>query len=352
MDSVYEASFRELLEIKKRLLQSCTMAETILTEIPDGILLITEDGHISTCNAQAKEILGIPGELSILNQPFTKFFPEDFFGFSICELLTQNCKQQTLRLTLSQGDKQRDVEIFVRKRLHHALFLLIRDRSEYRQLEHAVERYRTISELGKVTATLAHEIRNPLNGIAGFAYLLKEELSSPHHQRMLTAIIEGTRSLNNLVSSMLEYTKPQLLQLKRVDLQDIFNHLIPLLSITFPSCCFIRESSDPLPRSVDPDRLYSAIWNLVKNAAEETEAPFYLTLHSSGNISVKNPGTLSEQVRKKLFTPFFTTKPTGNGLGLAEAQKIMRLHGGDIHVEANDGMVTFILTLPNPAIQL
>lgn len=78
---------------------------------------------------------------------------------------------------LIKNDQDRDVEIFVRKNpLNGFLFLLIRDRSEYKQLENVIERYKNIAELGKMTATLAHEIRNPLSGIAGFASLLKEEL--------------------------------------------------------------------------------------------------------------------------------------------------------------------------------
>lgn len=197
-----------------------------------------------------------------------------------------------------------------------------------------------------MTATLAHEIRNPLSGIAGFASLLKEELPSPRHQRMLSSIIDGTRSLNTLVSSMLEYTKSQPLNLKAIDLQDFFSSLIPLLSITFPFCKFERETSASIVRSIDPDRMNSVVWNLVKNAAEATESPIMLTLHTSGDISVTNPGQLPQEVFDKLFIPFFTTKAQGNGLGLAEALKIMRLHGGDIHVENANAQVTFTLKLP------
>ncbi|ADZ18963.1 two-component system sensor histidine kinase NtrB [Chlamydia psittaci] len=335
------------MEIKSRITQSYKEADTILTAIPDGIILISEVGNILICNSQAREILGIPDELEILHKPFTDFFPETFFGFSLNEALLSLPSPKTLRLTLSKNDQDRDVEIFVRKNsLNGFLFLLIRDRSEYKQLENVIERYKNIAELGKMTATLAHEIRNPLSGIAGFASLLKEELPSPRHQRMLSSIIDGTRSLNTLVSSMLEYTKSQPLNLKAIDLQDFFSSLIPLLSITFPFCKFERETSASIVRSIDPDRMNSVVWNLVKNAAEATESPIMLTLHTSGDISVTNPGQLPQEVFDKLFIPFFTTKAQGNGLGLAEALKIMRLHGGDIHVENANAQVTFTLKLP------
>ncbi|AHK63805.1 Sensor histidine kinase RcsC [Chlamydia avium] len=341
------SSTHELIEIKARITQSYKQADAILTSIPDGIILLSELGNILIFNSQAREILGIPENLHILEKPFTDFFPDTFFGFSISDALNSLSLPKTLRVTLSKNNQDYDTEIFVRRNSSNGyLFILIRDRSEYKQLENAIERYRNIAELGKMTATLAHEIRNPLSGIAGFAALLKEELTSSRHQRMLSSIIEGTRSLSTLVSSMLEYTKSQPLNLKIIDLQDFFSSLIPLLSITFPTCQYERETTIPLIRSIDPDRINSVVWNLVKNASEATELPMTLTLHASGDISVTNPGQLSPSVMDKLFTPFFTTKPRGNGLGLAEALKIMRLHGGDIHVKNSQKNVRFTLKIP------
>ncbi|ANH78384.1 two-component system sensor histidine kinase NtrB [Candidatus Chlamydia sanziniae] len=348
----YEAasSTHELLEIKARITQSYKEADTILTAIPDGIILLSEVGTILIFNSQAREILGIPEHQEILHKPFVEFFPDTFFGFSMSESLQSLKLAKTLRLSLCKEAIEKELEIFIRRNeINGYLFIQIRDRSEYKQLENAIERYKNIAELGKMTATLAHEIRNPLSGIAGFASLLKEELTFTRHQRMLSAIISGTQSLNNLVSSMLEYTKSQPLNLKTVDLQDFFSALMPLLSASFPTCCFERKSTESLLRSIDPDRMNSVIWNLVKNAIETGEKPVTLTLRPTGEIAVANPGELSPAVLDKLFTPFFTTKVQGNGLGLAEARKIMRLHGGDIELESTSPIVTFILKLPQHA---
>lgn len=341
------SSTLELIEIKDRITQSYKEADAILSSIPDGVILLSELGNILIFNIQARTILGIPEELEMIGKPFETFFPETFFGFSFKEALRSLSTPKTLRMTLSKNNQDCDAEVFIKKNTNGYLFILIRDRSEYKQLEHAIERYRNISELGKMTATLAHEIRNPLSGIVGFASLLKEELTSPRHQRMLDSIIQGTRSLNTLVSSMLEFTKSQPLHLKITDLQEFFTSLTPLLSVSFPTCQFKREVSTPIIRSIDPDRLNSVIWNLVKNAAEASAQAITLTLHHSGDISVMNPGTLPPEIMDKLFTPFFTTKRSGNGLGLAEALKIMRLHGGDIHVENTAGYTTFILKIPH-----
>lgn len=341
------SSPEELLEIKSRITQSYNEANTILKSIPDGILLISQEGEILICNSQAKEILGIPEDLDILKQPFSNVFPDTFFGFSLQQALDSFPVPKTLRLSLRHDAIEKEIELFVRRNESNGyLFIQIRNSSEYKQLESAIERYKNIAELGKMTATLAHEIRNPLTGIAGFASLLQEELSSPRHQRILASIISGTRSLNTLVSSMLEYTKSQPLNLKTIDLQELFSSLIPSLSVAYPSCIFTRDSSLPLLRSIDPDRILSAIWNLVKNAFEASESTITVSLLASGDISVSNPGELSTDVKEKLFTPFFTTKVHGHGLGLAEVQKTMRLHGGEVFVESKASMITFILKLP------
>ncbi|WP_100934550.1 two-component system sensor histidine kinase NtrB [Candidatus Chlamydia corallus] len=337
----------ELLEIKARITQSYKEASAILTAIPDGIILLSETGIFLICNSQAREILGLSENLEILNKSFTDVLPDTCLGFSIHETLKSLKVPKTLRLSLCQDSKEKEVELFIRKNeITGYLFIQIRDRSDYKQLENAIERYKNIAELGKMTATLAHEIRNPLSAIVGFASILKKEISSARHQRMLSSIISGTRSLNNLVSSMLEYTKSQPLNLKIINLQDFFSSLIPLLSVSFPKCKFVREGSQPLFRSIDSDRMNSVVWNLVKNAVETGNSPITLTLHISGEISVTNPGVISSEIVEKLFTPFFTTKRDGNGLGLAEAQKIIRLHGGDIHLKQGASTVSFSITLP------
>ncbi|WP_082196844.1 two-component system sensor histidine kinase NtrB [Chlamydia suis] len=333
----------ELLAIRARVTQSYREAQTILASIPDGIILLSECGEIVTCNSQVRSILGIPEDIQLVHRMFHEFFPDTFFGFSVQEALNKEIPPKTIRLTLSQDLSHKEIEVFVRKNLSNKfLFLLIRDRSDYRQLEQAIEKYRSISELGKIAATLAHEIRNPLTGISGFAAILKEELSSERHQRMLNVIIEGSRSLNSLVSSMLEYTKIRPLNLRSIDLQDFFSSLIPELSLTFPSCTFKRTLSSPSFRSIDPDRLRCVIWNLVKNAAEASDDEIFLELHDKG-FSVTNTGTLPLNIQEKLFLPFFTTKPQGNGLGLAEAHKIMRLHGGDLVFSNQDNLIVFTL---------
>ena len=336
-------SNNELLEIRARVTQSYREAQTILISIPDGILLLADSGEILICNPQARAILGIPENIQLVKRTFHDFFPDTFFGFSVQEALEKEIPPTTIRLTLSQKLSHKEVEVFVRKNSSNGfLFLLIRDRSDYRQLEHAIEKYRSISELGKIATTLAHEIRNPLTGISGFATILKQELSSDRHQRMLNAIIEGTRSLNSLVSSMLEYTKIQPLNLRSIDLQAFFSSLIPELSLAFPSCTFKRTLLSPMLHSIDPDRLRCVIWNLVKNAVEASNEEVFLELHERG-FSVTNTGTLPVNVQDKLFIPFFTTKPHGNGLGLAEAHKIMRMHGGDLIVSNKDNLITFTI---------
>ncbi|WP_213318701.1 two-component system sensor histidine kinase NtrB [Chlamydiifrater volucris] len=345
----------ELDSIISRLKKSSRETEYILSSIPDGIFLISENGAITVCNTEAKTILGFPENYPLLHQSFFDIFPDSFLGFSVSEALKHLPAPKTVALNLEDGELSKDLEIFVRRCGGNDLddspylFVMIRDRSMYKQLENALERYKNISEIGRLAATVAHEIRNPLTGIEGFASLLREELTSPRHKRMAQSIVDGTRSLNSLVSSILEYTRPNPLNLKTTNLSDFISSLHPLLSSSFPSYKQEIKVSTPITKSIDPDRMKSVLWNLVKNACEASypNAPVVLSLEENGDISVTNQGeNIPPEVQKNLFTPFFTTKSSGNGLGLPEAKKVISMHGGEIVVSSTNNVTAFVIKIP------
>ncbi|WP_213358057.1 two-component system sensor histidine kinase NtrB [Chlamydiifrater phoenicopteri] len=345
----------ELSAIVSRLKKSSRETEYILSSIPDGIFLIAQNGSITVCNTEAKTILGFPENYPLLHQSFFDVFPDAFLGFSVSEALKNLPTPKTVALNLEEGGLSKDLEVFVRRCGGNDLddspylFIMIRDRSMYKQLENALERYKNISEIGRLAATLAHEIRNPLTGIEGFASLLKEELSSPRHKRMAQSIVDGTRSLNSLVSSILEYTRPNPLNLKATNLIDFITSLEPLLTSTFPSYKQEIKAKDSIIKSMDPDRIKSVLWNLVKNACEAAYpgTSVVLCLEENGDISVTNQGeTIPSEIFKNLFTPFFTTKASGNGLGLPEAKKVMNMHGGEITVSSVNDVTSFVIKIP------
>ncbi|MEG0037498.1 MAG: histidine kinase dimerization/phospho-acceptor domain-containing protein [Victivallaceae bacterium] len=335
--------------LKNRLQISHRETENVISLIPDGILLINHAERIFVCNAAARAILDLPTGIETKDYHFSHFFKDDLFGFSVSQMLKNPEKPKTFCLTFSNHYETKDVEVFVRS-YENGLFILIRDRSSYKQLEQSLEKYKSIAELGQMVATLAHEIRNPLTGIEGFAGILEEELLNPRHKKMIRSVIEGTRSLNYLVSSMLQYTHIPSLTLYPTNICDFITKLLPLFEAPFSSGrLFFNIENPTVVRSIDKDRFQSVLWNLIKNAFEASlpNKTIVITLTNDGDIIITNEGDPIPQDKiNQLFVPFFTTKPDGNGLGLAESLKVIRMHGGNIVVKSMTEQTSFIIKLP------
>ncbi len=221
------------------------------------------------------------------------------------------------------------------------MLLLLNDRTELKQLETSVQQSDRLKELGEMAATLAHEIRNPLGGIEGFASLLKRELKKPDEQRMIDAILEGSHTLNALVTNVLEYARPLMLHFVPTDLAILLHETTELAKANGHVCKV--TIAKPRITSTDPKRMQLVLLNLIRNAYEAGSAHVEIVLTKNGTIQVKDQGEgIEPEQLKKIFTPIFTTKTTGTGLGLPEACKVMRAHGGHIIVDSKVGKGTCI----------
>jgi len=199
-----------------------------------------------------------------------------------------------------------------------------------------------------MAATVAHEIRNPLGGIEGFAALLERDLASqPKMQAMATQIVQGARSLNHIVARLLDFTRPVSLTLRRARFGQIADMALAVLEQEMrghePRVTLVRDYSDDDTVTVDFERMYGVVLNLVRNAWQAMREPGEIAVRVYGNgdavaLSVRDTGCgMTEEVRQNLFSPFFTTKETGTGLGLSIVRKIVEAHGGSIEVESEPG---------------
>lgn len=213
--------------------------------------------------------------------------------------------------------------------------------------------------LGEMAAQVAHEIRNPLGGIKGFASLLKRDLADhPQMEQMADYIIEGTDNLNRLVGQILHYARPLQPHLEKVDLiavlKELKLHIAADESINRHNITLAIDTAfEELFLSLDPSLFKAAMLNLIVNAAQAMPDGGALSIciqkkfgHAVLTITDTGIG-ISEENLAKIFSPFFTTKSEGNGLGLAETQKIIQAHKGTIEVASTVGKgTTFIIKLP------
>ncbi|MCA9319916.1 MAG: PAS domain S-box protein, partial [Planctomycetes bacterium] len=236
---------------------------------------------------------------------------------------------------------------------------VLTDRTVATRLREQVSRLDTLAALGEMAAGVAHEIRNPLNGIEGFAALLERAVSKGVTDAGLTRyadnIRRGVREVNTIISNLLTFASPDSIRSGRVDLSALLQGIIDEVRGSHATAKtirghFPREGCEDVPG--DAIKLKIVFVNLIKNAVEAagieghvdvllelSERSFLVTVRDDG------PG-LAPTMRDKLFRPFSTDKPDGTGLGLAIANKLVSLHGGGIEaLEAAQGC-TFRVTLP------
>lgn len=338
--------------------------ETILNHISQGILFIDLNGIVTTYNAAAQQILQIP-EKDFLFHLFNEQFEDRFLGFSLQEAFaTKQCPKTTF-LSWSRGGQLIELEVeatFVAMSQQtysaaqqstaslpiQGLLVLLRDLTKFRRLQQVANRNDRLKDLGELAAHLAHEIRNPLGGIKGFAALLQQELKDrPDLQQMASYIVQGSDELNQFVSHVLQYARPFQLHLENVDLIPLIEEVKQLMQadpnwnsqIDFA----IHSSAASLILPIDIHLFKSALYNIFLNAAQAMPQGGRLSVILESDSSwmtlhIKDTGIgISKENLPKIFSPFFTTKETGNGLGLAEVHKVIQAHQGWIEVQSELG---------------
>jgi two-component system nitrogen regulation sensor histidine kinase GlnL len=245
--------------------------------------------------------------------------------------------------------------------------MVLRDLTPIKRLQEEVRRADRLATMGTLASGLAHEIKNPLGGIRGAAQLLQRETLSPDSQECLGIIIKESDRVNHLITELLSFSKPKNLRMEPVNLNEILDETISLESVrTEKRIKFIREYDPSLPPvSADAHSLKQVLVNMFKNASEalpETGGEIRVRSRIDTNYKIReatdakgerstrmvvaeisdNGAGISKENLEKIFTPFFTTKDEGHGLGLAMSQRIVNEHGGFLRVESREGKGTTV----------
>ena len=236
---------------------------------------------------------------------------------------------------------------------------IIRDVSERYALQRQVAQNERLALIGEMAAGIAHELRTPLTSIRGFVQYLQGSSDPREWQEYGSIIIREVDGLNRIVSELLDLVRPLPLHFLPIDLNALVEEALLLAPENAGEAPIeiVRELDPDLPPVwADPGRIKQVLLNILVNAVQAisgrgqirirtsvTEGKLRLSIHDSG---CGIPATLRERV----FDPFFSTKPSGTGLGMAIARRIVESHQGSIEIDSVEGQGCSV-TLVLPVVQ-
>lgn len=347
---------------------SRSLTQQLFANLPIGIFTTAPDGVITLSNRHAEHNFKIPaggrGKSSIHDYRLTDWrglMAEADKGAPVLErettLALPGGRNYPVSITVSRisdGDGNDSGYLFI-----------IRDLAEVKKLQKQLRLSERLSALGSMAAGVAHEIRNPLSTIKGYAtYLAGKFRQDDPASETARMMIQEVERLNRVVSDLLSVARAGRINTSPSEPLSVLEHAVRLAQPEAEAkrvALSLDASADSLPASVimDSDKIIQALLNLLINAVQATEPDGSVKVSAGVNeghggdpdsvyFSVSDTGKgMTHEETAQVFTPYFTTKASGTGLGLTIAHGIVEQHGGDISINSAPGRgSTFTVTIP------
>jgi len=348
--------------VDRMLARMKSYTENVVESMADGLISIDGEGKIVTVNRQADAILG-SGRERLEGKNITEILGDgvgEILGPPEGRVLVRDREMEVVRgqggripLSLSAAPLRDDAGREL------GSVLLIKDLREIRDLQEKVRRSERLASLGRLAAGVAHEIRNPLSSIRGFAqYFQKRFSGQAEEEGYASVMIKEVDRLNRVITELLDFAGPKEPRRERQPIEAIVDHALKLLApdLDARKVAVAKEYEPGLPPiPVDRDQLSQVFINILLNAiqsmGEEGEIRVVLRRRvppPGVEVIVTDTGAgIPADDLEKGFGPFFSRKRKGTGLGLAIVHQIVTGHQGEIDVESEAGRgTTFRITLP------
>lgn len=324
--------------------------QLVVDNMADGLLSIDIQGRIVSCNLLGMNLLGLDkGAVRGVDLAHHIDFKDSGIGDTLAgcgpvmdrEIQHRNATGETIPLGVSvtpipdEGHGCRGAVI------------VLRDLREIKWLEEKLRRSEKLAAIGELAAGVAHEIRNPLSAIRGFAQFLENNVlkERPTEQEYARIMVTEIDRINRVVTDLLTFSRPLETVEAPTDVAALLDHVVRLVSADARSKdVTLRQSAtgDLSGLRLDGNQMTHALLNLLLNAQQAVEDGGTIELDARREpadgqlrISVTDDGPgIPAAERKRIFNPFYTTRKKGTGLGLAIVQKITENHHGDIRVES------------------
>lgn len=349
-------------QTKASLTKIKAFSENLVENMPVGLLTIDVTGMVTAMNPSAASILKIEG--SRIPEHHSSVLPEEISEF-IANIEDNERVHPATLLECRVGGLSQFLDISAAPFYNSSgeisgHMILIKDMTELRHLQNEVVRSQKLATVGKLAAGVAHEIRNPLSSIKGFATYFKERYKErADDQEIATIMIQETDRLNRVVSQLLEFARPAKPAPRETGVREFISETLFLLKRQAQAGeVVINMDPDSFPETgcFDPDMMRQVLLNLYLNSLDALGDGGVLSVgvtrdESKLVITVADNGCgINEDVIGQIFDPYFTTKSTGTGLGLAITNSIVESHGGEIKIASSPGLGTEVsVILPQPA---
>jgi two-component system nitrogen regulation sensor histidine kinase GlnL len=349
-------------------------SDAVLDALPHPVIMVSADGGISTANAAAESFF--EASLPLLRRhKLRELVP---FGSPLLALIEQvrmrgaavNEYKVDLGTPRNAGERLVDLHVAPVPERTGDIVVMLQERTIADKMDRQLTHRGAARSVIALAAMLAHEIKNPLSGIRGAAQLLEQSVGD--EDRSLTRLIcEEADRIVKLVDRMEVFTDERPVKREPVNIHVVLEHVKRLTqSGVARHIKFIEEYDPSLPSVLaNRDQLIQVFLNLVKNAAEaigesETDGEIHLSTAFRPGVRLSLPGSkarvalplefcvrdngpgVPDDLIPHLFDPFVTTKPSGSGLGLALAAKIIGDHGGIIECESQSRRTIFRVLMP------
>jgi|GEM_PF-550646 len=329
----------------------------VLAAVRSAVAVVTPEGSVGAVNPAATSLVGRDPCLG-----------EDWNGWvshlsqELSQALVQGAtagragNSRTCQVHQSSGPGEPEVlwSVDTQPLIGGGAVIVVQDLSDYAQWQSERNRLARLAEIGQMTAAIAHEIRNPLTGIAAAAQMIR--LDQECAEEFSSVIEEEAYRLNALCDEFLAFARPIRLLRTPMQLSEVVTRVSRREEAVFHSLGIRLELEiDPCEPmiSMDPSRMDQVLTNLVLNARQvSTEGKHVTVSVGQGTVAVSDQGPgMDADHLGRLFTPFFTTKPQGTGLGLSTVRKLVEAHGARIEARSEPGAgACFTVTFPKEAL--
>ena len=331
LDQVHAQRHRELAE------KACLASrlQNLLDLLPGGVVVLDGNGVVREANPAARELLGEPLEGQLWRDLIRdRFAPRD---------------DDYHEVSLRSG---RRVSLATRSLLGEpGQIILINDQTETRQLQSQLARHERLSALGRMVASLAHQIRTPLSTAMLYAsHLHDQDLPAAQRQRFGERLSGRLKAMEHQVRDMLLFAKGDLPLEDRVSVEQLFDALQvdagPLVEANAAACRWDNRCPPGLALKCNRDTLVGAITNLIYNAIQAGGDAARLKvcarlIEGQLSLSVVDTGCgMDAEQRAQIGEPFYTTRAQGTGLGVSVVKSVARAHGGAFYLRSKAGWGT------------